>query len=493
MQWLRLVPRIQTVLRLSRSPYPLVAAIALCLAACSAGHAEPILLERFENLRASDDLEGMVKRRFVRALVVYSKTFYFVDRGRERGLIAEGMQLFERHLNRSLHIASPQDYVHVVAVPVSRDQLVPWLLEGRGDIAMVNLTITPQRLEQVDFSEPFYANASEILVTGPDVAAPASLDDLSGQDVFVRKSSSYYESLVRFNRSLQGRLQPVTLHFVDDRLEDEDLLELLNAGVIPRIVMDDYKGRFWAKIFPRIHLCSHIAFNREGRIAWALRKDSPRFKAVVDTFVAHHKFGSALYNDAYRRYFKSTRWVKNPVSERERRRFLATVELFKKYGEEYGFDPLLLAAQAYQESGLDQRKLSSSGALGVMQLMPETGRLMKVGDIRRLEPNIHAGIKYLRELADRHFPDAGLDVFNRTLFAFAAYNAGPTRIASLRREAQENGLNPNSWFNNVERIAARRIGRETVVYVANIYKYYVSYSLLERQLRTREQVRGATP
>jgi len=185
--------------------------------------------------------------------------------------------------------------------------------------------------------------------------------------------------------------------------------------------------------------------------------------------------------------------VNSPVSERERRRFLETVALFKKYGEEYGFDPLMLAAQAYQESGLDQRKLSARGAVGVMQVMPETARAMKVGDIHRLEPNIHAGVKYLRELADRHFPDSGLDAFNRTLFTFAAYNAGPTRISSLRHEAQQSGLNPNSWFNNVEQVAARRIGRETVQYVANIYKYYVSYSLLERQLRTREQARGATP
>ena len=215
-------------------------------------------------------------------------------------------------------------------------------------------------------------------------------------------------------------------------------------------------------------------------------------KALLDGFVASHKFGSAIYNDAYRRYFNNTRWVKNPASERERARFLATVDLFKRYGEQYGFDHLMLAAQAYQESGLDQRTHSQRGAIGVMQLMPETGRLMKVGDIRRMEPNIHAGCKYLRSLVDENFADV-TDPFNRTLFAFAAYNAGPTRVAALRHEAEQAGLNPNSWFNNVERVAARRIGRETVQYVANIYKYYVSYSLLERHLRMREQGRGVTP
>jgi membrane-bound lytic murein transglycosylase MltF len=479
--------------------HPLRRCVALALlavisgAVCAATRGEPVLLKRFEDLRASDDLEGMVKRRFVRALVVYSKTFYFVDRGRERGLIAEGMQAFEEHINRALRIRKAHEYVHVVAVPVARDQLIPWLIEGRGDVAMANLTITEQRARQIDFSAPFYGNASEILVTAAGTAPPQTPEDLSDQEVFVRKSSSYYESLMRLNAALRRRRPPVRLHLVDERMEDEDLLELLNAGVIARIVMDDYKARFWAKLFPNIQLHPDIALNREGKIAFGLRKDSPQLKAALDAFVASHKLGSAVYNDAYRRYFASTRWVKNPVSERERGRFLATVDLFKKYGEQYGFDPLMLAAQAYQESGLDQRRHSPRGAIGVMQLMPETGRLMKVGDVRRLEPNIHAGVKYLRALADENFADPQIDAFNRTLFAFAAYNAGPTRIAALQREALQADLNPNSWFNNVERVAAQRVGRETVQYVANIYKYYVSYSLLERHLRTREQVRGVTP
>jgi membrane-bound lytic murein transglycosylase MltF len=472
----------------------LAAALIGCTLLAGLAHAaEPVLLERFDELRATDDLDGMVKRRFVRALVVYSRTFYFVDNGRERGLIAEGMQRFEQHLNKALHNRTPQSYVRVVAVPVSRDQLLPALLDGRGDIAMANLTITPQREAQVAFSAPFYENASEILVTAPGVAPPANVEGLSGQDVFVRRSSSYHESLERLNADLAGRLPPVNVQPVDDRLEDEDLLELVDAGVVPRIVMDDYKARFWSRMYPGVRLNHDIALNHGGRIAWAMRKDSPKFKRVVDGFVERHKFGTALYNDAYRRYFRSTRWVKNPASAQERLRYLSAAQLFQKYGTKYDFDPLMLAAQGYQESGLDQHKASPRGAIGVMQLMPDTGAQMDVGDIRWLEPNIHAGIKYLRLLADRHFPADEIDPFNRTLFALAAYNAGPGRVAGLRREAQRRGLDPNRWFNNVEQVAARRIGRETVQYVANIYRYYVSYSLLERHLRARADVLNGTP
>jgi len=149
----------------------------------------------------------------------------------------------------------------------------------------------------------------------------------------------------------------------------------------------------------------------------------------------------------------------------------------------------MLAAQGYQESRLDQSTKSPSGAIGVMQVMPTTGASLNVGDIRQVDANIHAGTKYMRTMLDTYFSDAQLDDLNRNLFAFAAYNAGPTRIAQLRKEAAKRGLNPNVWFDNVERIAAEKIGRETVTYVSNIYKYYVAYTLALEQSADRERAR----
>jgi membrane-bound lytic murein transglycosylase MltF len=475
-----------------RQPIP-----ALCLALAAllwhAGvHAESALIDTFHNLRASDDLDGMAKRRFVRALVVYSKTFYFIDRGRERGLAAEGIQQFELHLNQHLKRTRPNQRVHVVAVPVSRDQLIPWLLQGKGDLAVANLTITPLRREQVDFSIPFYRNASEILVTAADVPAPLSLDALSGEEIVVRRSSSYYESLLQLNESLAAsKLAPVRLTPADERLEDEDLLEMVNAGLIPRVVIDDYKAKFWAQLFPNLRVYPGLALSTGGEIAWALRKDSPQLKAAVDSFVRKARLGTALYNDAYRRYFGSTRWLKSATSGKELAKFRATVDVFRKYAQTYEFDYLLLTAQGYQESGLDQTKRSPVGAVGVMQVMPATGKLMQVGDIGKLDANVHAGAKYMRQLVDLHFDDPGIDALNRTLFAIAAYNAGPTRIAQLRKTAAKRGLDANQWFNHVERIAAERIGRETVDYVANIYKYYIAYSRVEARQQERAQVSAA--
>ena len=127
-----------------------------------------------------------------------------------------------------------------------------------------------------------------------------------------------------------------------------------------------------------------------------------------------------------------------------------------------------------------------------MQVMPATGQELGVGDIRQLEPNIHAGVKYIRFIVDQYFKDEPMTPLDKGLFAFASYNAGPGRIRQLRREAEKRGLDPNVWFGNVEQIASERIGRETVTYVSNIYKYYVAYRLVteegERRAAAKEQV-----
>jgi membrane-bound lytic murein transglycosylase MltF len=155
------------------------------------------------------------------------------------------------------------------------------------------------------------------------------------------------------------------------------------------------------------------------------------------------------------------------------------VSLFRKYGAEYNVDWLLMAAQGYQESQLDQSRRSSAGAVGVMQLTSATGKQMDVGDVTQLDANIHAGIKYVRYLADRYYTDEHIDPLNRVLFAFAAYNAGPARIRDARKAAAEQHLDPNVWFDNVERAVSAQVGRETVQYVSNIYKYFIAYSLVE--------------
>ncbi len=466
--------------------FAFLALVPLLATAAPAPHSAPALRHVEQKWRG--DLDGMIERRMIRALVVYSKTFYFIDRGAPHGTSYDTLSAFEAFLNSKLKRRHLR--VHVVFIPVSRDQLLPALLEGRGDIAAANLTITPARKRLVDFSNPFWTGISEVLVTGPSSPGIRSVEDLSGRKILVRASSSYFEHLARLNVRLTKEGKPrVQIELAPEHLEDEDLLEMVNAGLIPYVIVDSHKAKFWAQIFKHIKVHQDIAINRGGRIAWAFRHRSPELKAAVNQFVKRARKGTLFGNTTFAKYLESTKWVRNSTSSEDMARFERTVALFKKYAKKYDFDWLMLAAQGYQESRLNQRRRSPSGAVGVMQVMPATGKAMNVGDIRKLEPNIHAGVKYMRRMLDRYLDGAKLDPLNRNLFAFAAYNAGPTRIAALRRLAARRGLDPNVWFGNVERVAAEKIGRETVQYVSNIYKYYVAYRLARDERELREQAR----
>lgn len=435
------------------------------------------------------DLDGMVERRLIRALVAFSKTFYFLDRAQARGLSYETLRNFEAHLNKKLKTKTLT--VDVVFIPVSRDKLIPYLNEGRGDLAVANLTITPERLEKVDFSDPFLTNVSEVPVTGPESPEIKTLDDLAGKEIFVRGSSSYYHSLVALNKEFKEKNLPqMELILADEHLEDEDLLEMVNAGLYPMIVMDLHKAAFWEQVFDDITVHRDIAVRTGGNIAWAMRKNSPKLRKMVDSFASKAKAGTELGNILFKRYLKETDYVKNAASIAEQRKFLEVIELFKKYGNQYNFDYLMLAAMAYQESRLEQSAKSHAGAVGVMQIKPNIAAAdpIKIDNINDLENNVHAGVKYLRHISDTYFTHNAIDPYNRQLFSFAAYNAGPTRISKLRPQAAKQGLNPNQWFQNVELVAAKKIGREPVQYVGNILKYYVAY---RRIIEHRENKRDA--
>ena len=310
--------------------------------------------------------------------------------------------------------------------------------------------------------------------------------------VYVRASSAFFESLGDLNASFarQG-LDPVQVQPVSEDLETEDILELTNAGVYPITVADSFMVDLWSQALKDIRPHPDVAVKRGTRIGWAVRKESPKLKAFLNEFVKTHKQGTLIGNILINRYFKKPDWITHPGNERDAERFRSMVDLFRKYGEQYGFDHLMITAQAYQESRLDQSVKSPVGAIGVMQMLPATARDKNVGipDITVLESNIHAGAKYMRFILDRYFKDAEMDDLNRHLFAFASYNAGPARIAGLQRKAQQKGLDPNVWRGNVEVIAAQEIGRETVTYVANILKYYAAYKLVEERSRERGQVK----
>jgi membrane-bound lytic murein transglycosylase MltF len=439
------------------------------------------------------DFDEMIERKVVRVGVTPSRTFYFVDKGVQRGIAYDYGLLMEQRLNERLKSGNVK--VHLVFVPMPRVKLLPALIEGKIDMAAGTITITPERQALVDFTDPTRTNVNDIIVTGSGSKPFATMDALSGQTVYVRKDSSYEASLLAINEKLQAAGKtPITIEIAPDDLEDDDLLEMVNAGLIPAAVAHDYLAKFWQKVFPGLVLHENIPVRAGSNLGVAVRKNNPQLRAALNKFMGKYGLTSGFGRNVEKKYLVNTAYVKNASSDVERKKFLDIVDLFKKYSEKYDMDFLLMAAQGYQESRLDQGAKSPVGAIGVMQLMPPTGKEMNVGDINQMENNIHAGVKYMRRVRDANFKDDAVTPLNKTLMTFASYNAGPGRVRALRRETEKRGLDPNVWFGNVEQIASERIGRETVTYVSNIYKYYIAYKLVvddqKRRTAAKESMKG---
>jgi membrane-bound lytic murein transglycosylase MltF len=438
----------------------------------------------------SGDFDQLLERRRIRVQVPYSRTLYFNDKGTQRGLTADLMREFEQHLNRKYGKKLGNRPITLIIVPTTRDEMFDDVAGGLADIAAGNLSITEARRTKVDFATlPELPGMDEVIATGPKSPQLSSVDDLAGKTVHVRKSVSYRQTLEDLNRRFkQEGKPPMKLADLPDALEDEDKLEMLSVGLLELVVIDDWKGRVWAQVLKDIRIRDDLVLKKDVKTGWAIRKDSPLLKAEIEEFMrsaTKTASASARINLAVSR----ARKFRNNASDADLKRFEQTLALFEKYGAKYGFDPLMLAAQGYQESQLRQDAKSHVGAIGIMQIMPATGAELKVGDISIAEPNIHGGAKYMDQLMTKFFPDAKFSESNRALFAFASYNAGPGRISQMRKEAAKRGLDPDKWFNSVEIVTAEKVGIETTTYVRNIYKYYVAYRLMEETRQAQAAAR----
>jgi membrane-bound lytic murein transglycosylase MltF len=305
----------------------------------------------------------------------------------------------------------------------------------------------------------------------------------------VLSGSSYAEHLRALSDELEaGGAAPIDVRTARSGLYTDDILELVNAGAIDMTVVDDYAARLWARVLPELRVHDYLAITQDNPLGWGLRQGSPELAEALGDFGREVRQGSLLGNILFQRYFEETRFIDNPLATADRDRLETLLPLFREYGARYDIDPLALAAQAYQESGLDQAAVSHRGAVGLMQLLPSTAADPQVGipEIDEPEANVHAGARYLAFLRDRYFDDPEMGEWDRLAFAWAAYNAGPRAIQRTRTRAEALGLDPDVWFGQTEIAAARGIGREPVRYVANIQKYYVAYRLSRDQRASRE-------
>ncbi|MBN2420066.1 MAG: lytic transglycosylase F, partial [Deltaproteobacteria bacterium] len=422
------------------------------------------------------DLPDMIENRYIRVLTTINRTNFFLDGINPHGFEYALLKQYERKLNKGVSRKRLRTVLEFIPVP--RDKLLENLVNGYGDIAAAGLTITPNRRIQVDFTDPYLTDITEILVTHKDAEPVNSREDLSGKELFIRKSSSYYESVTTINNVFKlKKKKPLKIFEADENLETEDILEMINSGAITMTVCDSHIAEIWSKVLPDIRLHRDIIFRKGAKIAWAVRKDNPLLKESLNTFIKGHKKGTLMGNMFFNRYYEDMDWVKNPLKGKFEKRASEYQPLIKKYADKYSFNWKLILSMAFQESGLNHNKTSPKGAVGLMQIKPSTAEDRNIGikDINKLENNIHAAVKYLDFIRKEYFSEKDILPRDRVRFSLAAYNAGPAKINRARKKAKAMNLDPNKWFRNVEIAVLRSVGQETVRYVSNINKYYIIY------------------
>lgn len=435
------------------------------------------------------DLDHILEQRVLRALVVYERGFFFLDKGHQKGILVNQLQGFENWLNRT-YLARDKVKLRIIYIPVRQDRLLDYLEEGRGDLVVANLTVTQDRRDRVRFSHPVVSPLEEWVVSADSLPAFNRITQLSGRRIWVRASSSYHESLRRLNRLFRDLgLPPVYVETVPEYLQDGDLLEMVAAGLIPLTVTDSFKGRPWLGTLPGLKAHRLIPLRDHGHTAWALRPDAPKLLTAVNRYLAQAP-KNQLYSDlSLRQYLLQSDSLSNILAPERVGRLNQIRQVLQKYAKRYDLDWLMLAAMAYKESGLDPTARSPGGAVGLLQLLPTTGKAVNITGERlaSLDGNVEAACRYLRHMLDTYFNDPKLDRLNRHLMVFAAYNAGPNRIQRLRSKAAAQGLDPDQWFGNLDQLVANEVGQIPITYVGTIYKYYVAYRFSLQQIEGKQE------
>lgn len=369
------------------------------------------------------DLPVMQEHGTIRVLVAADLGFYYLDRGRPKGMTSEMLLLFEQFV-----LAQTQQHLRIQIIPVPRDQLLPRLIAGFGDIAAANLTITAKREQQVTFSTPIIKDIQELFITHAMEDPITNINQLSEKSVWVRASSSYYQSVRRINQQLTdaGR-EPMYVHFLEETLQDYEMLRMIQEGLIPMTVLDSHKAEFWDLVTDNLQIHYEFPIRENGAIGWCFRQQSPKLAKLVDAFIEKNRRGTLNGNIIFNKYLNSKTWFQRVVSPSNIKKFKKLESKFMHYSEMYDMNWLIIAAQAFQESQFDQSKRSHAGAVGIMQVLPQTAAepYINIRNIRTsVDNNIHAGVKYMDYIRSHYVADDKTDALNQLYFALASYNAG---------------------------------------------------------------------
>ena len=423
------------------------------------------------------DFDQLKEKRAIRILVTVSNPDFFIDGFRKYGFAPPLIKEFQDYLNNEV---LNQTFMRAIIIPTSRSTIIDRLASGYGDVAMANLTITPERQKKVDFALPIATGVKEIIVAASGSPVLKNLEDLSGKSVHTRSFSSYHEHLVRLNKKFERQgVAPVNIVLVNDEIEDDYLLSIAAEGLISYMVLDHRKMELWQDVYDNVVPYPNLAIDFDGEIAWVVRKNNPKLLKIVSDFCQIKQDRFIDYEKLRKSTLEEFVHFSN-LEESNVDKLKKLYPYFKKAGDEFSLPPLFLSAIAFEQSAFSAKKVGRYGELGVMQLAPFIEReFLDRPDQSENTTFMHirAAAKYLAFLRDEKFGDLAKDPSQQLFFVLAAYFNGPEKINQMRWITGEMGKNKDKWFNEVNVTVSRLIGRETVRAVRNVALYWLSYKM----------------
>ncbi|MCO4795027.1 MAG: transporter substrate-binding domain-containing protein [Bacteriovoracaceae bacterium] len=435
------------------------------------------LSDHIEHVRYGG-LKRILKDKYLRVLTTKNSFDYYIYQGKPKGIQYEMVREFVKHLNKKYSKGKKNLKIQFEMIPVDYDQMIPLLKKGKGDIIAAGMTINSKRQKKVNFTKP-YRMVDEVVVSRKEMVN----QKITGKTFHVRKSSSYFESIRKYNRSVKRKWR-VKTKSVSEELKTENILELVSLGKYDYTVADSYLAELAAKVFPGLHLHKHKPFGVKQGIAWAVKKEDSKLLQELNTVLPKVRKGSLLGNVFSQKYFGDINTIKSTNFNLGTSHLSDYDKLFKKYAKMYNFDWRLVAALCFQESRFNQGIVNKWGAIGLFQVKQMTANepyinIKKITGHKNAENNIHAGVKYLDWIRNRYFSKfKKMSDKAKLRMTMAAYNAGPSRVKKAIRLAKKMGLDPNRWFRNVELAMLQMRKPEPVTYVSEINKRYVAYLLL---------------
>lgn len=418
------------------------------------------------------DLAEIRRSGVLRVLVNQSRNSSGEIKGEAIGVEYVRLRAFEQYLNRG----AKGPAIRLKMIPKAKDQLLGALQRGEGDLVAPGELLPIGTARQLSRSRAVVDAVEMVLVSRQGGPRYKNFEQLSGRSVALSAGSAAGTALEDINQKLlQAGRAPIVIEWVDPTLAVEDVLEMVQAGVYPATVVEQTIARRWAKVLPKLRVESRLTLGKAADMHWFLRKDASMLHASVDRFLQQYS-APANQDAAFERVYRRLYRVQYPLDRTGRQRLEKVRPTLQLHAQQQEIDWLNLAALAFKESTLNPAARGSSGATGLMQVTPATARSMGVTDISKLDNNVLASAKYLANIRRKYFASPRLNERERMAFVLAAYNLGPQRVQTLRAEARRQGLNPDQWFFQVERVAMSTLGMGVVSYVNAVNKYYLAYT-----------------